>query len=57
MGLVTGHRGSPLKVRTPRRMTIRSSDRHQVEKDLVLQPEAERAQTGTSELEDADPGQ
>lgn len=51
MGLVTGHRGSPLKVRTPRHMTIRSSDRHQVEKDLVLQPEAERAQTGTSELE------
>ena len=51
MGLVTGHRGSPLKVRTPRHMTIRSSDRHQLEKDLVLKSEAERAQTGTSELE------
>jgi GntR family transcriptional regulator len=51
MGLVTGHRGSPLKVRTPRRMTIRSSDRHQFEKDLALRPEEERSQTGTSELE------
>lgn len=51
MGLVTGHRGSPLKVRTPRLLTVRSADRHQVEKDLVLQPEAERALTGTSELE------
>ena len=51
MGLVTGRRGSPLRVRTPRRMTIRSSDRHQIEKDLVLRPEEERAQTGTSEME------
>ncbi len=32
-------------------MTIRSSDRHQIEKDLVLRPEAERTQIGTSELE------
>ena len=51
MGLVTGRRGAALKVRTPRRLTIRSSGRHQIEKDLVLKPEAERAQTGTSELE------
>ena len=51
MGLVTGRRGSPLRVRTPRHLTIRSSDRHQIEKDLVLRPETERAQTGTSELE------
>lgn len=51
MGLVTGHRGSPLKVRAPRRMTVRSADRHQFEKDQVLKPAAERAAVGTSELE------
>jgi GntR family transcriptional regulator len=51
MGLVTGSRGAPLRVRTRRRMTVRDSERHQLEKDLVLRPEAERAQTGTSELE------
>lgn len=51
MGLVTGRRGSVLRVRTPRRMTVRSSDRHQLEKDLVLKSEAERARIGTSEIE------
>jgi GntR family transcriptional regulator len=50
-GLVSGGRGKPLTVRTPHRRAVRSSDRHQAEKDLVLKPQAERALTGTSEIE------
>lgn len=50
-GLVTGGRGAPLRVRVPHRRIVRSSERHQVEKDLVLRPEAERARWGTSEIE------
>lgn len=50
-GLVTGGRGKPLTVRTPLRRAVRSSERHQAEKDLVLKAEAERALIGTSEIE------
>lgn len=50
-GLVAGGRGKPLMVRTPHRRAVRSSERHQAEKDLVLKPEAERALIGTSEIE------
>lgn len=54
-GLITGGRGKPLMVRTPVRPTLRSSTRHQAEKDLVLKSEAERSQIGTSELENGTP--
>jgi GntR family transcriptional regulator len=50
-GLVTGGRGKPLSVRMPVRQTLRSSTRHQIEKDLAANPEEERAKLGTSELE------
>lgn len=54
-GLIAGGRGKPLMVRTPVRPTLRSSTRHQREKDLVLKPEIERSQIGTSELENGTP--
>jgi GntR family transcriptional regulator len=50
-GLVSGGRGKPLTVRTPHFQAVRSSERHQAEKDLVLKPENERALVGTSEIE------
>jgi GntR family transcriptional regulator len=50
-GLITGGRGKPLMVRTPVRPALRSSTRHQFEKGQVLKSEVERAQIGTSELE------
>jgi GntR family transcriptional regulator len=50
-GLITGGRGKPAVVRTPPRQVVRSSLRHQEEKDLVLAPLAERAAVGTAELE------
>ncbi|MCP2340471.1 GntR family transcriptional regulator [Actinomadura rupiterrae] len=50
-GLVTGGRGKPLSVRQPVNQTLRSSARHQIEKDLAAQPEEERAKVGTAELE------
>ena len=50
-GLVTGRQGTVLRVRTPPRLTVRSSDRHQLEKDRVRLPKAERARLGTSEIE------
>lgn len=48
-GLVSGGRGQPLKVRTPPRMVIRDSARHQAEKDLALAAEDERGQHGEAE--------
>lgn len=50
-GLITGGRGKPPTVRTPPRQVVRSSERHQEEKDMVLRPEAERAKQGTAEVE------
>ena len=49
-GLVSGGRGKPLMVRVQPRRTVRSSERHQIEKDLVRAPEAERAMVGTSDM-------
>jgi GntR family transcriptional regulator len=51
MGLVTGRRGSALRVRTPPRVTVRSSEHHQEEKDHVRLPEEERRAVGASERE------
>lgn len=50
-GLVSGGRGRPLRVRVRGVPTVRSSKRHQVEKDRVHLPPEERRQVGTSELE------
>ncbi|MFG1998304.1 GntR family transcriptional regulator [Spirillospora sp. NPDC048911] len=50
-GLVSGGRGKPLTVRVPPQRIVRSSTRHQIEKDLAVRPEQERAQVGTAELE------
>lgn len=50
-GLVTGGRGKPLTVRAPHWQAVRSSERHQAEKDQVLKAESERALVGTSEVE------
>lgn len=50
-GLITGGRGKAPVVRTPPRQVVRSSLRHQEEKDFVLRAEEERAQTGTAEIE------
>jgi GntR family transcriptional regulator len=50
-GLVAGGRGKPLFVRVPHRRAVRSSDRHQAEKDQVRKSESERALVGTSEVE------
>ncbi|MEV0650611.1 GntR family transcriptional regulator [Phytomonospora sp. NPDC050363] len=48
-GLVSGGRGRPAKVRVPLRRIVRSSDRHQEEKDLVLLSEEERRGPGAAE--------
>ncbi len=50
-GLITGGRGKAPVVRTPPRQVIRSANRHQAEKDLVLTPESVRGRIGTSEIE------
>jgi GntR family transcriptional regulator len=50
-GLITGGRGKAPVVRTPPRQVVRSSLRHQEEKDLVLTTEEERAHRGTAEIE------
>lgn len=48
-GLITVGRGKAPVVRIPPRRVIRSSERHQVEKDLALKPETERAGIGEAE--------
>ncbi|GAA4837634.1 GntR family transcriptional regulator [Saccharopolyspora rosea] len=48
-GLITGGRGKAPVVRTQPRQVVRSSDRHQAEKDLVLASEDERRQNGVAE--------
>ncbi|MFC4045457.1 GntR family transcriptional regulator [Dactylosporangium siamense] len=48
-GLITSGRGKAPVVRIPPRRVIRSSERHQIEKDLALQPEAERGAIGEAE--------
>lgn len=50
-GLITGGRGKAATVRTPIARVCRSSERHQAEKDLVLQPEEVRASTGVAETD------
>jgi GntR family transcriptional regulator len=50
-GLITGGRGRAPVVRVPPRQVVRSSERHQEEKDLVLAAESERQKVGTSETE------
>ncbi len=50
-GLITGGRGKAPVVRIPPRQVIRSSTRHQEEKDMVLKSEAQRARVGTAEIE------
>lgn len=48
-GLITSGRGKPPTVRIAPRKVIRSSERHQVEKDLAIRPENERASIGEAE--------
>lgn len=48
-GLITGGRGKAPVVRIPPGKVIRSSDRHQAEKDLAARPEEERAKVGEAE--------
>jgi GntR family transcriptional regulator len=48
-GLITAGRGKAPIVRIPPGRVVRSSERHQAEKDLALRPEAERATVGEAE--------
>ena len=48
-GLISGGRGKAPVVRVPPRKVIRSSERHQVEKDLATRDEEERAAVGEAE--------
>src|SRR4051794_29712471 len=48
-GLISAGRGKAPTVRIPPRKVVRSSERHQVEKDLALLSEAERASLGEAE--------
>jgi GntR family transcriptional regulator len=48
-GLITSGRGKPPTVRITPRKVIRSSERHQAEKDLAVRSEAERASMGEAE--------
>lgn len=48
-GLITSGRGRAPTVRIPPRRAVRSSERHQMEKDLALRPEPERALVGEAE--------
>lgn len=50
-GLIVGGRGKPARVRIPPRQVIRSSDRHQTEKSLVLATGTERRTTGLAEMD------
>lgn len=50
-GLITGGRGKAPVVRIPAPRVCRSSERHQEEKDLILQPEEVRAATGLAETD------
>jgi GntR family transcriptional regulator len=52
-GLITSGRGKAPTVRVPPRRAVRSSERHQVEKDLALRPESERAAVGEAETNHA----
>ncbi|MGH4027440.1 GntR family transcriptional regulator [Actinomycetota bacterium Odt1-20B] len=48
-GLITSGRGKAPLVRIPPGKVVRSSDRHQAEKDLAYRPEEERAKVGEAE--------
>lgn len=48
-GLINAGRGKAPVVRIAPKKVIRSSERHQVEKDLAIKPEAERAVVGEAE--------
>lgn len=48
-GLITAGRGRAPIVRIPPGRVVRSSERHQAEKDLAVRPEAERATVGEAE--------
>ncbi|MFF0745644.1 GntR family transcriptional regulator [Streptomyces sp. NPDC004111] len=48
-GLITSGRGKAPRVRIPPARVIRSSERHQAEKDLARRPEKERATVGEAE--------
>jgi GntR family transcriptional regulator len=48
-GLISAGRGKAPTVRIAPRKVIRSSERHQVEKDLAIKPESERAAIGEAE--------
>ncbi|WP_199285595.1 GntR family transcriptional regulator [Saccharomonospora iraqiensis] len=48
-GLITGGRGKAPTVRIPPRQVVRTSKRHQEEKDLVLTTERERSHRGLAE--------
>lgn len=48
-GLITAGRGKAPTVRIAPRKVIRSSERHQVEKDLAIKAESERASIGEAE--------
>jgi GntR family transcriptional regulator len=48
-GLISAGRGKAPIVRIPPRKVVRSSERHQVEKDLALLSETERAELGEAE--------
>jgi GntR family transcriptional regulator len=48
-GLITAGRGKAPIVRIPPNRVVRSSERHQAEKDLAMRPEAERATVGEAE--------
>ncbi|MEV0443409.1 GntR family transcriptional regulator [Streptomyces spectabilis] len=48
-GLITGGRGKAPIVRIPPGKVVRSSDRHQAEKDLAYRPEEERSKVGEAE--------
>lgn len=50
-GLISTGQGKPPVVRAPLRRVVRSSERHQVEKDLVLAPEGERRALGVAETD------
>jgi GntR family transcriptional regulator len=48
-GLITAGRGKAPVVRVPRGKVVRSSERHQAEKDLAIRPEGERGAIGEAE--------
>jgi GntR family transcriptional regulator len=48
-GLIVSGRGKAPTVRIPPRRAVRDSERHQIEKDLAVKPESERALVGEAE--------